>query len=319
MRNGSFLQKSKYTVLAFVLLAFAILPLLTGCLGNGDAPAPADPPPVGVTLPPVGITSANAVLIAGKIDDILGVSDLGELGRPMLKPRPGTCAHQSFPCLGGGSVDVNWNDVDGDGRVSTGDTSIITFNDCRWGLHDPDTITGQISITDFTLTGSPPDPQSEMSATYTFIDLKMDSGDGTPFTIKGDFTFTFKNPIGVAKSIYVTINSLTGTEGDITETISNFSLDGKKYIGTGNYTHNGNGRFDSTEFDGHVTFVTTETFEGRGGMNPNSGVMKITGANNSSVTITALSCATSVELSVDANGDGVADDNYPETVPWTDL
>ena len=62
--------------------------------------------------------------------------------------------------------------------------------------------------------------------------------------------------------------------------------------------------------------MTLTTFEGVGDNFPNTGVMRITGANNSNVIFTVIS-NTTVQLEVDEDGDGVVDDTI--TVPWADL
>ncbi|MFQ5487645.1 MAG: hypothetical protein ACE5ET_04260, partial [Gammaproteobacteria bacterium] len=79
------------------------------------------------------------------------------------------------------------------------------------------------------------------------------------------------------------------------------------------YTIDANGTVASTALDGSVQFQTLTTFEGIDPEYPHSGVMRITGARNSSVTLTAID-STDVQLEVDADGDGVSDQTI--TTQW---
>ena len=107
--------------------------------------------------------------------------------------------------------------------------------------------------------------------------------------------------------------------GGPTLTLARFKLtDSVDLASSGAYSVYGSGQVTDSALNGYISFTIPQStpFAGVGGQNPSSGVMTVTGANHSSVTITAID-STTVQLQVDTDGDGKVD--YTFTEPWTSL
>ena len=85
---------------------------------------------------------------------------------------------------------------------------------------------------------------------------------------------------------------------------------------TNAFSYTVSGTLTSTRLGGSLTFQTLVPFSGIEGAPPSSGVLKVSGANNTSLTLTALS-STSVRIDVDTNGDGVFDTSTSKT--WSEI
>ena len=153
-----------------------------------------------------------------------------------------------------------------------------------------------------------------VSGTVTFT---IDSDAGT-------FTITSNNcndGIEVVNGYLTLAGSTSGTVSTISFSF-NITIDGITNSGSINST------FDSadnsytfsinmnlTTPEGGLIITTNQPFTGIGLNYASSGQMTITGANNTSLRITALD--TDVQIEVDEDGDGVYETNY--TTPWANL
>lgn len=225
----------------------------------------------------------------------------------------GVVTTSSHLCAGGGTVSTTLDDVDNNGRLSRGDTATGTFANCvEFGV----VINGSFSINNVVVTGTPGvTPASSVGATFTFNNLS--GQDSTSLaTVNGNFNLEAATVNGVAFDITITGNNLSIAENGQTITLSNFSESLSVNRSTSAFSYTVNGTLTSTRLGGSLTFQTLTPFSGIEGAPPSSGVLKVTGANNTSLTLTALS-STSVRIDVDTNGDGVFDTSTSKT--WSEI
>lgn len=219
----------------------------------------------------------------------------------------------SAPCTGGGTVSTTVNDLDNNNILSTGDTVTATFFNCvEFGV----VINGSFSINNVVVTGIPGvTAASSVGATFTFTNLSAQDGIST-VTVNGNFDLQVATANGINFDITVTTNNLSVAENGQTTTLSNFSESLSVNQSTGAFSYTTNGTLTSTRLGGTLTFQTLTPFSGVAGAPPSSGVLRVNGANNTSLTLTALS-STSVRIDVDANGDGVFETSTIKT--WSEL
>lgn len=282
-----------------------------------------------------GYDTSQSVLRVGAIGGLLVTSSGGRTGfnlaaflRMQLQRITGTVAQpysyeaaavitHEQACTGGGTATYSLNDVDGNLAASTGDTLSITFANCvESGL----TYNGDLSLTEFTLSGDPAAGPYSMGATFAFTNFHA-AGAGESHSIAGAYGYSEATADNVVYTANVTIGSLSYTGMDGTEsstyTFTNFSASGTNNLATGAYTFSSEGKVDDSTLGGSITIATVTEFAGVAPGDPTSGVMKVTGAANSSVTLSAMSDGVNVELAVDADGNGVAEETIATT--WEQL
>ncbi len=232
---------------------------------------------------------------------------------------------KDFPCdtppSGGtaGSLSVSYNDADNSGTLTTGDTQSATFSNC-YSLLDGTTINGGFSLAALTISGTPSLPLTpwRVSATFTVTNLQFIDSSGN-YTVNGAFSYSGNTTDGVLITASFTGSSLTVRKASGPQlTLTNFNLVGTGDNNTTAYSEYGSGRIADPDLGGYVNFKTpsSASFKGVADFYPNSGSMTVTGANNSSVKLTAID-STNVRLQVDTNGDGVVD--YTVIKPWSSV
>jgi hypothetical protein len=201
--------------------------------------------------------------------------------------------------------------------ASTGDSLSVTFNDCHSNA-DNATLNGGFSITGLTLTGDPSVLGSPwaISATLSYSGMNAVSSLET-VSFNGSVNFSLSSN-GVTEMGSMAGNSMTVANATESITLSNFSYGYSVDTSTLAYTLDASGTLSSSKHGGSVTFATPVSFQGVDIASswPTSGTFKITGANNTSVTLTAMG-GDSVRLEVDSTGDGIADTTIDTT--WTIL
>ena len=231
-------------------------------------------------------------------------------------------AAKNIPCdtplAGGtpGTFSVSFDDKDNSGTLTTGDTLNATFSNCYSAPPDATTINGGFSLTSLAINGTPSIPLTpwSASATFTLANLRIVDSSGN-YTVNGAFSFLGSTTDGVhikgsLGATSLTIKKATGP----TLTLTNFNLTGTTNNNTTAYSEYGSGQVNDPALSGYVNFQipVTTPFTGIGDQYPSSGSMTVTGANNSSVKLTAID-STNVQLQVVANGV-----TYPAvTVPWS--
>ena len=331
------------TVMKFLSLVVLLSFTAAGC-GSGDTTDVGG----GGGGTPASLNTVNAVQGAGVVMNMVGSTfDAGDLGgvitgavvkRPgtglnladftkkqlekmiSLEGQPGSAAvgvvfsYPPMPCSVSGSVGVVLNDTNNDLELSEGDTITITYNNCvELGL----TTNGRMSLTLNSQTGDLVFPPYSFSVTATFNNLRINDGFSVT-SVNGSFTMGLITDALGNDTISLDGSSLSISDGGFSATLSNFSFGMTFDYGTSDYTTFADGRVYSSTIGGYVDFVTLVTFEGVDPNNPHVGVMRITGANNSSVIMTVLD-STWVSLALDADGDGFVDPGYPINVLWDSL
>jgi hypothetical protein len=247
---------------------------------------------------------------------------------------PGVTAaliQDTVPC-DAGSIAVSVNDADDDEVPSTGDVLTITENNCRINGEDGAYIItdGTYSLSGLTLEGDPSIAgtnwqfgfKAGFSDNYT-IRVHDGSDDLTVGLDGGMAVDSGSGDNGVNESYKLTIASFS-VDAELNDTSSASSI--KNYAdeylvnnGTGEVSEELNGIFTDSDFggNGRVQIETLDTFTGLlDDDHFSAGKLKITGADDSSVTLTIVDAA-NVTLDVDEDGDGTVDATLAMT--WADL
>lgn len=212
----------------------------------------------------------------------------------------------------GGAVTLNLSDTNGDGYLSQGESATYEFQNCEF-VSRGIILSGKVTLQAVTLS------DTNKEVLYTFSDFKVEAEDSST-TLNGDL-----NLVGNYQPLYyediMKGGSLTGKETDgATTTLSNYVATYIFYRDDENSTSEAfdADKMDSTALGGSVGVKTSEPFKTIGEDDyASSGSMTITGANSSTVKVTAESDGVHVNLAVDANGDGAVDQNFRMT--WSAL
>ncbi len=216
-----------------------------------------------------------------------------------------TCSNE------GGTVNLNLSDTNGDSYLSQGESATYEFQNCefRWWLG---ILSGKVTLQAVALS----DANREIQ--YTFSSFTVKEEDNST-TLDGDLTLVSKAQPPYYEDT-MKGGSLVGKEADdAITTLSNYVA---TYIERDDEDSISDAfdadKMDSTALGGSVGVKTSEPFKTIGENDyASSGNMTITGANSSSVKVTAESDGVHVNLAVDANGDGAVDQNFRMT--WSAL
>lgn len=315
MKRGQWLARRS------ILLAVGLA--LAGCGGGGGGGDDGGPTPVQLTPANAQNAAADAL---GAVTTMSGVADFGAqlvqiLGN--LPPATRTAARSAAVLVPGvcdqGTVDVTITDTAPVDVISVGDVGVLTFSGCLMDDPiDPTTFNGAVTLSvTLVSSGAFPLPPFDITFAFAFSELTVTDSVGAT-VVRGGFDLTLAGG-GDTLLSGVTGTSLSLTEGASFATLSNFGFSGSSTASTGAYTQSGFGRLASSDFGGNqVGFETTTPFAGIDPDYPHQGVLVVDGASGSRVTVTAVS-NTTVEMALDANGDGVTDTGYPISVLWDDL
>ncbi|MBI5141802.1 MAG: hypothetical protein HZA20_06365 [Nitrospirae bacterium] len=218
-------------------------------------------------------------------------------------PKTGVCSS--------GSADVGYTDTDGNGQQSIGDTFTATFISCNI---EGAVINGSMSITltNVSIGGG----SSSMSATINLSSFTVSEG-GNTVSMNGGYSFSSTVSLSpMQATIHLSSSSLTVAVNSTSTTLSDFSMTAT--VNNSSYSYQTSGAISSTGLGGIIVFQTTTPFVGPVGSGdgfPTSGSLKVTGANNASVTITVS--GTVVNVAADINGDGTND--FSTNTTWDAL
>lgn len=206
----------------------------------------------------------------------------------------------SQSCSGGGSFSYNYNDADNNGILSIGETLSITFGNCIISAGAP--VSGSMTLVLSSKTGTPGVGAWSGNLTMTFSNLTM-SGEH----LTGDviINLSTSNSSNINATLSGSSLSVTNSIGKVT-ILSGYNLTVAYDKTTNAYTIGASGTVNRSDLGGTVSFNTSLTLAGSFNNipdNPVSGVLLVTGANNSKLRLTAVD-NNFVELAVDANGDG---------------
>ncbi len=218
---------------------------------------------------------------------------------------------------GKGSVSVAFIDADNSGTVSTGDSFTLTFTNCLENTLQT-TLGGAMVLSNLNVTGDPKMPGSawSISASFSFNALTYSDPSLTE-SISGGLAFSISTTDSAVFTGTIDVTSLSGQFNGETETLSNISYTFSSDDNTLVYTlATTGGKYGSSLLGGSVSIETITHLSGTDPNNPDTGVMKFVGANNTSITLTALD-SINVQLDVDTDGDGATDQTIATT--WAAL
>ena len=343
------LSKSIRMIFATITTALLVACGGGGGGGGGDAAGGGGAAGAAATLNPFEFKADSALEMASMnmtIQELLeGMGFVGSTFRDIYAvlntlvagaPQNVTCdALRNFP--GSGTATVTWTDVDGDTFKSAGDTFRIDFTNCRDSLYGWDITSGRIILTLNSETGLAGGVPSEMDADLDFRNVVVTLND-VVLTLNNGVTNIDFNAQGVATDTYdatgtrLNISGVQASGETFNSTIRNynFALTIDCAAVCLPYTNEINAELEVKDLtylpggvppmqsvSGTADVATTTTFEGSGTNRPTVGVMKLTGAANSSVTSTADNNGINVAIDTDEDGDNITD--VTENVVWDDL
>jgi hypothetical protein len=301
----------------------------TGGDGSSDGMAPHDGP----TLL---ITAANAPDISAALIVAIGVGfdigDIADANIPIpaggmlfsLSALKGTenpygklvspLAQELSNCANGGTVDITLT-LENPNTVTVGDQIVAVFDSCD--NDDGYVISGTIDLTVSDIQGDIVGGVFLLAFDMVLSDVVIEEGLET-VTASGSFTLTFDD-----LDFPVVGLNLAGDEfqfGDAAEvlTLSNFDHDLR--VDTGGAVEAiialVSGTLESQNLGGTVDYETVVAVEATDDLDPHSGEILITGADDGTIRIVIVD-SWNITLEVDANGDGVVDE-YIYT-NWSEL
>lgn len=218
---------------------------------------------------------------------------------------------ETVACLVSGTMTVSGNIADPTlNTLTPGDFITATFSNCDDG--DGVVISGTFTFTVQAFTGNLVTPPYSVTALISFTNLSGTEA-GETLTLNGNMTYVEATPDGVVFTDTLSGESLsfsdsTGDAGKWTSFIVTSTVD----FNTLAYAVDSSGALATVQLGGSVQYEITTTFQGVGADNPSTGVMVVTGAANSSETITVVN-SIDVTIEVDADGNGVTDETINTT------
>jgi hypothetical protein len=324
----------KISAVLFPLLSISIL-LSSGCGGGGGSSGSFVSSPVAISSTNAPKVAADSALVSGAV----GGASSGGGGVTPASAHPATSdtslwmiLDRQFKRINGPSVPTHplpgmvtaqgftttvscASNNSGSGSYVIDQTSntaaTITFTNCIES-NNTETLNGTLIFSNISVNGTT--AAGHMSTTGFTVDDTQHS-----YVLNGSADFTDSMPNTV--DTFTMLNGpLTITVDGASNILNNFTIIFTEDASTPLYTMNVDGTLDSQALGGHVTLHTTAPFVSANidGNNPDSGSMLITGANNSSVKVTALG-GDNVQLDVDADGDGMVDPDGTSSTKWTTL
>ena len=223
----------------------------------------------------VSLTDANAVAIAGEA--WLAVGANVDLTLPPLDVDPATLSCDNAPT---GTFSF----------TSNGSAVTYTFHNCVIGLAGA-TFDGSLVVEPLSSVPDPFDPAATvwtLTARVTLNQFTVNDGTNT-FTMDGTFTGTTSTTDGEITIDTTVTGSLVNWElNGVGATMFDFTFLEHDDTATSTVGTGGQGEIQGVAFGGRVAFQITNTFTNNVGSFPFEGSMVITGANGSTVTLTAI-------------------------------
>jgi len=343
------MNTGRNSTVAAALLAFVVS--LAGCGGGGSGDSGGT---VAIPTDPVSITPANAVQVASATlgavdvlsdfdaDALIGIAsastnDAGAVNARLeladilsaqlsrlqaLVPQTASMVTiavaippETFPCLVSGTLTVSGDIADTTfSTLTAGDVITGSFSSCDDG--DGYVISGTLTITIQAFTGDLFVPPYSLTASFGLSNLSLTQA-GETLTLNGTATLaeSTQDDIFFASTLSGASLSFTDSTGDA-GTLTNFISEGTDDLNTLEYTLDGSGTLATVGLTGSVQYATTTTFRGTGDNYPSEGVLVVTGADNSTETITAVD-SINITIDIDENGDGIIDQTINTT--WDTL
>lgn len=226
-------------------------------------------------------------------------------------------------CTTTGTVVFDIVDTDNSTTFTVGDVAKLTFNACK----EPNstatgytTTNGTMSLTINSASGSGTsvDPLNE-SVTMGFTSFTVDeSAPAETLSIDGGMTLAINNDGKIMTA------SMSGSSFSVTSsnegafTLKNFDVNESVTVTTSVYSFSENMTINCALLGGEITITTPTAFTGIDPGNPTAGVMRIDGANNSYMTLTAQSDGVHVDIVVN-DGTNASQPVLTKTVTWDQL
>ncbi len=330
------------------ILTIGVTALLVACGGGGGGSggdSTGDTPPATtastVTTSNAQDVSAHAVVATENLikqvgdgaDVVTGISidtasaglvdlSLRQLYRALRMPSAsnlavGVTTSETVPCTGGGSAFITVNFASST-TLSAGDTIAITASNC---VEDGMTNNGKMNIAINSVSGMPGETSTWGAAmAITFTDFRTLIANET-IAATGNMAITVNQTSNNAASYVVTGNTmmLSTTKNGSThvQTLNNYSFTGSETADAATYNVNFTLTGNLAKLgDATFTVKTITDFKQQEEDFPHQGAMKITGADNTSATVTAVGNG-NVTIGLDKNADGVMEETINTT--WTAL
>jgi hypothetical protein len=286
--------------------------LLAACSGSDHA--------IVSPIPTTQITSANAVAVASAaIRASLGLADVAGIAARVITALPPQLAGTTLPGIimvtipgaEGGEALRTLDDRDDDESVTTGDGMTIDFMAFgEAGL----VLDGVVSLHELVVEGDLAGGLSWIVRTrLDFLDVAVTSGSGTEM-LNGSLWCTRE------KRATVMTLDLEAAEGfDVAgrQLAEGATLAYHDYVLDFTFGQFASGAVESEAIGGLVEFETMVPFTGIQVVpDPSVGELEVRGAGGSMLTVRAVDFF-NVEIAVDADGDGVAEQTIP--VQWSEL
>lgn len=224
--------------------------------------------------------------------------------------RPAATTSSTDPCSVSGSITTTVNDADNSQALSGGDALTLTFSQCRESSDD--LVSGGMIFTVGSVT-SGLGSDVRFSGSLAFVQLTSTSGTGVD-NIQGSVGVTAEitsSSFQIALTVGASALTVTSSAPNYVDTI--VYDPGMQLVVTvtdGASTQTDvtlNGSFTASSIGGRVLVATAVPIRQLGtDTDPSSGQVVVTGASGTKLRVTAL-YATSVQLELDANGDGTYD------------
>ncbi len=233
----------------------------------------------------------------------------------------GAVTSETYPCSGGGSVTGIFNDLDNNNVPSSGDSLILTMSNCS---EAEGVINGSLGIVVNSHVGTFGTLPYGLNATLTFGNFTVASAQISA-NINGDLTLAVNVTGANASTESYSTPSLTLAGNYAGETRSrNLTNYSATVVRAPNATYgyltsiSSSGTLTSSALSSQsISFATSSPFVSRGSdYYPATGILVVSGANNSKLKLTALS-NTQVRQELDANGDGIYESST--VVNWNSL
>lgn len=243
-----------------------------------------------------------------------GMESIRQLGALQNDPRVTLTGLESVPrairtldpvnCPEGGSITRNWDDINNDNKVNSGDNFTFTFDNCVRGMF---TRTGSISVSNFTLTGDPvtnPTQPWQFTGELLLRDVAMAGAD---INTRANGTLAMDWRVGPQMMDQATVR----TVGPVTIVDESQTFTYTDFVATMNMDMSSSAMDTRMTADGKINVAgvgdlvlatNTPMVMPTEAMQPTEGAVTVV-MGRSRLTATTLS-PTAVELRVDPNGDG---------------
>jgi hypothetical protein len=290
------------------ILTFTLAGVFTGCGGGGgdDPEVGIDPPPPAQTLA-LSTSNYDAALGNALVTSNIGFQFAklgGEVSSRMLDQPINL--FPNLPCVAGGAVSFELTDRNRNGAFNEHDTLHIRLAQCHTGATV--TLDGLIRIELRELAVTP--DGREFDLFVEVIGLGIATTNAPTRTVNFSGTVHFSEG-ATREQCILNFGWLDLREGDLTRSASNLVVDHFQDFQQSSYEYLVQGDLQTSGLTGFVHVSTPEIFSGTIGQYPSAGRLVLSGAANSSARASEEGAdagnASTVQISVDTNGDSIAE------------